>query len=266
MLTLDQIRPTLQTSKQMSNRYVWMDTVQIIENLLALKSKGEPVFSLRQIKGKKSRKADTAGRGIHIVRLRTNRSFEIDGETLFPEIVIKNSYDGSCPLVVEMGIFRLVCTNGLVIKSKDLGTIKIRHTGTPAEAAYDIVKGFAANLPKLVNVQKQLAETSLSEIQIKEFASRAARIRWDNIAEDADVTEFITAIRPEDNGNSVWKIMNVVQEKLMNGGVKMSGMRRTGRQVKNANEDLRINQELFELAMEYAQSSEGEVVEAEEMV
>lgn len=266
MLTLDQIQPSLQMSKRMSNRYVWMDTTQIVENLLALKSKGEPVFSLREIKGKKSRKADTAGRGIHIVRLRTNRSFEVDGETLFPEIVIKNSYDGSCPLVVEMGIFRLVCTNGLVIKSKDLGTIKIRHTGTPAEAAYDIVKGFAANLPKLVNVQKQLAETSLSEIQIKEFASRAARIRWDNVSEDADVVEFISATRPEDEGNTLWKVFNIVQEKLINGGVKLSGMRRTGRQVKNANEDLRINQELFELAMEYAQSSGGELVDIEEMV
>lgn len=266
MLTLDHIRPALQTSKQMSNRYVWMDTTEIVDNLLNLTSKGEPVFELRQIQAKRARKPNGAGRGVHLVRLRTNKSFHVDGETLFPEIVIKNSYDGSCPLVVEMGIFRLVCTNGLVIKSKDLGTIKIRHTGTPAEAAYDIVKGFAANLPKLVNVQKKLAETSMNEIQIKEFATRAARIRWDNVSEDADVVEFISATRPEDEGNTLWKVFNIVQEKLINGGVKLSGMRRTGRQVKNANEDLRINQELFELAMEYAQSSGGEMVEIEEMV
>lgn len=266
MLTLDHIRPALQTSKQMSKRYVWMDTTEIVDNLLNLTSKGEPVFELRQIQAKRARKPNGAGRGVHLVRLRTNKSFHVDGETLFPEIVIKNSYDGSCPLVVEMGIFRLVCSNGLIIKSKDLGSIKIRHTGTPLEVAYDIVKGIASRLPKMLAVQRQLAETSLTDIQIVEFAKRAAKIRWDNIAEDADVTEFITAIRPEDNGNSVWKIMNVVQEKLMNGGVKMSGMRRTGRQVKNANEDLRINQELFELAMEYAQSSGGELVDIEEMV
>lgn len=258
-MTLADLNPNLQTSKEMSKRYVWMDTMELVENLLSLKSKGEQVFELRSIQGKRSRKNNTVGRGIHLVRLRTVKPMLIDGETLFPEIVIKNSYDGSCPLICELGIFRLVCTNGLVIKSKDLGGIKIRHTGTPWQAAYDIVKGLASNLPKMMAVQQQLATTILDEVKIIEFAKRAARIRWENIAEDADVVEFIEAKRPEDEGVSLWKVFNVVQEKLLQGGVKLEGMKRTGKKVRNASEDLRINQELFELALEYAQSSGGEV-------
>lgn len=258
-MTLADLNPNLQTSKEMSKRYVWMDTQELVTNLLSLKSKGEDVFELRSIQGKKSRKQNTEGRGIHIVRLRTTRSFEMDGEILYPEIVIKNSYDGSCPLICELGIFRLVCTNGLVIKSKDLGGIKIRHTGTPWEAVHDIVKGLASNLPKMMSVQQQLAHTNLDQVQIVEFARKAAKIRWEKVAEDAEMEELFTAIRPEDEGQSMWKVFNVVQEKLLQGGVKLEGMRRTGRKVRNANEDLRINQELFELAMEYVQSSGGEV-------
>ncbi len=258
-MTLADLNPNLQISKQMSKRYVWMNTQELVENLLSLKSKGEQVFELRSIQGKRTRKQSTAGRGIHLVRLKMVRPFEINGEVLYPEILIKNSYDGSCPLVCELGIFRLVCTNGLVVKSKDLGGIKIRHTGTPWEACFDIVKGLASNLPKMMTVQQQLAHTNLDSMQITEFAKRAAKIRWENISEDADVEDFIAATRPEDEGSSLWKMFNVVQEKLLQGGIKLEGMRKTGRKIRNASEDLRINQELFELAMEYVQSSEGEV-------
>lgn len=260
-LTLDQLRPELQTSKQMSKRYVWMDTAAIVENLLSLKSKGEQVFELRSIQGKKSRKAQLAGRGIHIARVKMCKSYEIDGETLFPELVIKNSYDGSCPLIVEMGVFRLVCTNGLTIKSKDLGGIKIRHMGTPWEAVFEIVKGMAAQLPKFVEVQQRLAQKELTNVEIRDFAKKASRIRWEKVSEEAEFEMLLATERPEDEGTNMWKVYNVVQEKLMLGGVKLEGMKRTGRKVSNASEDLRINQELFELALSYCESAEGEVAD-----
>ncbi len=250
-LQLSDLNPNLQTSKEMSKRYVWMDTTEIINNLLSLKSNGEEVFELRSIQGKKTRKANMVGRGIHLVRIRMKKSYEIDGDTLYPELVIKNSYDGSCPLIVEMGVFRLVCTNGLVVKHKDFGSLKIRHTGTAWDAVFDMVKGMAKSLPKMIDMQQKIAAVNLTDFQIMEFARKAVKIRWDKVTEDAEFEMVTEAVRPEDEGNSLWKVFNVVQEKLMLGGVKLQGMKRTGRKVANASEDLRINQELFELAMEY---------------
>ena len=87
-LQLQDLRPSLQTSKEMSKRYVWMDTEELVNNLLSLKVKGEKFFELRSIQGKKTRKANLAGRGIHIVRLRTVKPMDIEGEILYPEIVI----------------------------------------------------------------------------------------------------------------------------------------------------------------------------------
>lgn len=258
-LTLDQLNPQLQTSKEMSKRYVWMNTAEIVNGLLDLKKGGESVFELRSIQGKKTRKTQLAGRGIHIARVKLKIPYEIDGETLYPELVIKNSYDGSCPLIVEMGVFRLVCTNGLTIKSKDLGGIKVRHTGTSYEAVQDIIKGMASQLPRFQQVQQQLAQRNLTDIEIRDFAKKAARIRWEKVAEDADFEMLLETVRPEDEGMNMWKVYNVVQEKLIQGGVKLEGMRRTGRKVRNASEDLRINQELFQLALSYCESNEGEV-------
>ena len=248
--TLDAVSSKLQTTKEMSKRYVWMDTKELVERLCSLKSKGQEVFELREVIAPRNRKGQ--GRGVHIARVKMKHPYVIDGETLYPEIVIKNSYDGSCPLIAELGIFRLVCTNGLVVKSKDLGSLKVRHTGTVWEAVQDMIKGMASKLPQFMKVQQSMALTELSGVQIVEFAKRAASIRWQGVTEDANFEELTTTIRPEDEGNNLWKVFNVVQEKLMVGGIKLDGMKRTARGVKNASENLRINTELFELAMEYA--------------
>jgi hypothetical protein len=254
---LDTLNPSLQTSRQMSKHYVQMDTRNVLDELLALQSGGSPVFQIRDLKHKRSQKSSTLGRGVHLVRVQMTRPYVLNGETLYPELVIKNSYDGSSALEVHMGIFRLVCSNGLVVKTKDLGSIKVRHTGTPFQIVQDMIKGMVSQLPKYIKVQEQLQLTELSGIQIQEFARRAAAIRFNGIAEDAEFESLIETVRPEDAGNSLWQVFNVVQEKLMTGGVKLSGMKRVSRSIKAASEDLRINTELFELAMEYANSTGG---------
>jgi len=258
-LTIADLQPSLQTTKQMSRHYKEYSTPDLIGHLLDLKSKGEQVFELRQIQMKRTRKPNQAGRGIHIARIRMTKPYILDGDTLFPELIIKNSYDGSCQLVVEMGIYRQVCTNGLCVKHKDLGEIKIRHMKTAFDAVIDMVRGFAANLPKFIDLQQKMVATTLNEIQITEFAKKATRIRWDKVAENADFEMVTETVRPEDEGNSLWKVFNVVQEKLLQGGIKLEGMRKTGRKVGNASEDLRINQELFELAMEFVPETLDEV-------
>lgn len=250
---LETLNPTFST-KEMSRHYQLMDSRSLVNELLALTSKGETVFELSQVTTKRNKKGkDSAGRGIHTVKLRTKLPYKIDGDVMYPEVVIMNSYDGSCPLKVYVGVFRIICSNGLVIATKDFGQIKIRHMGTPAEAAFDVAKGFAKNIGTAINMQQKLAETQLDEIQITEFAKQAVKIRWKNISEDADFEEFTKAIRPEDTGNSVWVVYNRIQEKLMQGGkdVKLDGMKRHAKPVTNAWSQIDVNEQLFTLAMSF---------------
>ena len=51
----------------------------------------------------------------------------IEGEKLFPQLNIKNSYDGSTQVDVLGGAFRLVCSNGLVV-GRMLGHTSARHS------------------------------------------------------------------------------------------------------------------------------------------
>ena len=65
---------------------------------------------------------------------RTNWTFrfhknpiKIDGENIYPQMNIKNSYDGSTQVNVLGGAFRLVCSNGLVV-GRILGKKSERHS------------------------------------------------------------------------------------------------------------------------------------------
>ena len=51
----------------------------------------------------------------------------IEGEKLFPQLNIKNSYDGSTQVDVLGGAFRLVCSNGLVV-GRIIGHKSARHS------------------------------------------------------------------------------------------------------------------------------------------
>lgn len=49
------------------------------------------------------------------------------GDYVNPEVIIKNSYDGSCEASAIAGAYRLVCSNGMVI-GYTLGKNSVRHT------------------------------------------------------------------------------------------------------------------------------------------
>lgn len=262
---------------QMSNKYVLMNSQELVQGLLNLKSKGEPVFELRSIQFRKSRSPRMQYVGSHLIRIRTRQSFNVGkDDAVYPEILIRNSYDGHSQFEVRMGIFRLVCSNGLVIQTQDFGEIKLRHMGTPAEAAFDIAKQFAANLPKFQEVQNAFTQKTLTDEEMVEFATKAAAVRFKEKFTESDAETLLASTRDQDNGNDLWKVFNRVQEKLMRGGIKFESMKKKVKGINRAQEDIRINKELFELAMSYVNSDpeanptnteeEFEEVDAQEVV
>ena len=65
---------------------------------------------------------------------------------------------------------------------------------------------------------------------------------------------MIDPVRVEDKGDDLWSVFNVVQEKIIEGDFNYNagGRSRKARQIKNFNQDLKINKGLFDLALEFA--------------
>lgn len=247
-VALPMLSPQMQTYKSMSDKYEVMDTEKLVRLLLGLKTKnGIAVFKLREVRTSKSK---NGSRGAHFAKLRVNWSYEINGDIIYPEVIIQNSHDGSCPFKIEFGLFRQVCSNGLCVKMKDLNNLSIRHVGTPEQVVFDLVTKMADELPKVVNATQTMSTLYLPDSKIKQFAKRVASTRWKDVT-DADVEELLKPTRPEDEALDFWTRLNVLQEKIVNGGLKLENTKRKARAITRGQVDLLINSNIWEIANEY---------------
>jgi len=205
----------------------------------------------------RARKGD--GYQKHLVVFRNNNLFieGTDGDDVFPQILLTNSHDGKNAFTFTAGLFRLVCENGLVICSKEFENLKIRHYGYDFEELSRVINTMVQSLPLTVESMNRFKQKTLRTEQITEFARRAAEIRFgveqlQNIT--IDYNALISPTRPEDRGDDLWSVFNVVQEKLVHGMFEYtSGSKlRKARKIKNFKQDLDLNAKLYELAVEYA--------------
>jgi hypothetical protein len=234
-----------------SEKYAHISTFQIIQDMEKL---GWGVVDAKQVR---ARKGD--GYQKHLVVFRNNDIVinGEDGDHAYPQILLTNSHDGKNAFTFTAGLFRMVCENGLVICSKEFENLKIRHYGYDFEELKSVISKIVEKLPLTVESMNQFKKKQLRKEQIEEFAKKAAAIRFgveqlENITIDFD--DLVTPTRPEDNGNDLWSVFNVVQEKLIHGMFEYtSGTKlRKARKIKNFRQDLDLNAKLYELAVEYA--------------
>lgn len=223
-----------------SEKYVVIDTSKVIVALMAMG------FELREVLRSKN------GKGVHRARLRSSIPFvNSKGEILFFEIILLNSYDKTCFFRVKTGLFRQVCTNGLCIQVEGMGDeYVVRHMGTEAEIAEEIAIRAAQVAPKVFEVQETLATTILTDKQIVDLAIRAAQIRFNKTFTREQARKLLEVARPEDNGRDAWAIFNVLEEKVIKGGVKLEGQKRTSRPLTRAKNAQVVGEQLFEAVYE----------------
>jgi hypothetical protein len=234
-----------------SEKYSHIPTNQIIQDMEKL---GWGVVDAKQVRARKGE-----GYQKHLVVFRNNNLIieGTDGDSAYPQVLLTNSHDGKNAFTFTAGLFRMVCENGLVICSKEFENLKIRHYGYNFEELTNVINSMVEKLPLTVESMNRFKGKQLVKEQIEEFAKKAAAIRFgveqlQNITIDYD--KLIEPTRPEDQGNDLWSVFNVVQEKLVHGMFEYtSGNKlRKARKIKNFKQDLDLNAKLYELAVEYA--------------
>lgn len=168
-----------------------------------------------------------------------------------PEIVLLNSHNGLSSFNLKAGLFRLVCSNGLVVATSVFGGIRIKHINYSLPEVRSAVEQFAGSLDGVMASVDQMRRTILSDDLRYKFAQDAIELRWDHTREPINVTRLLSPRREADNGQSVWSVMNILQEKLLKGDVQdIRGRRMRG--LTQVDSVVEFNQELYALAMKYA--------------
>ena len=240
---IKQIAPSVFTTEKaahLTDKYIQTPTSRVVEDLMRL---GWQVTKAQEVRSKKFK-----GFQKHIVVFR-HPDIQIkgkNGDDAFPQILLTNSHDGKAAFNFRVGIFRLVCSNGLVISDADFSNVSIRHINYTFESLQAKVNEVIEKLPGLVQKINLFKSTKLTEDQMVEFAYKAATLRT---KARVNAMELLEATRLEDLGNDLWAVFNRVQEKIIGGSFR-SGKRKS-RSVTSFQKDIEINEQLFELAGSY---------------
>lgn len=254
-MTLDAIRAVAPSifaedkHSSRSDRYTYIPTSQIVEHLM---SKDYGVFAVSQ---GGSRDEDKRGFTKHLVRFRPlSQTTQVGGT--HNEIVLLNSHDGTSAYRLMAGVFRLVCSNGLIVSEGVLDDIRIQHSGRILENVAEGVQRMTGQLPLLSSHIEAMKETHLEPIEQKAFARAALLLKYDEQEAPVSPEQVLQPRRLEDKASDLWTTFNAVQESLVRGGhryVKRTDrgiQRRTTNAVNSVSGNTSLNRALWALAEE----------------
>lgn len=238
-------------SSTTSEKYIHISTDKVIDDMELL---GWGVVDVKQVKSKAS-----AGFQKHLVVFRNNdiQITSADGDTVWPQILLTNSHDGKNAFTFTAGLFRMICENGLVVSTQQFEKMKIRHYGYSFEELQATIKAMVEKLPLTVEALNKFRGIELNQEQALEFAQKAITTRFtdaDLEHIEIDFDALLNPIRKEDQGQDLWSVYNVLQEKVIHGmfDYKVGVKSRKARKIKNFQQDIAINEKLFNFALEYA--------------
>lgn len=244
------------TNPDVSGRYLFVNTETIVDDLDKLGWK--PV----QAAQRKGRGKSTIF-SKHMVAFQ-NPDIKIkgkDGDDAFPRIIMTNSHDGMQAFKFSVGIFRLVCSNGLVVADEQFSEFKIKHKGYTFDELRGVVNEAVNDLPNKVKVLNDMKNRILTQEEKNKLALDAMLIRAgiepgtekakEFNYDDETIEDILDPKRDADKGDDLWKVFNVVQEKITQGDfhAALTGAKvRKVRKIKSFEKDIKVNKELFKLA------------------
>jgi len=240
-----------------SDRYGHMPTIDVLRSLR--KSGYLPVQAFQSRVKPDSRHGTAEERAPyakHLIRLREKKYTEADVKMndLIPDIILTNSHDGTCSFRIEAGLYRLVCSNGLIVRSESFGSVRIPHTQKVFELVADGVKNVATYMPEIMRVTKEWDKIVLDRRQQLKLSRDSIAARFAGLA-PITAEQAIENRRNADEAPTLWRTFNTIQENLLMGGQKGrsgTGRQSTTRLVTSVNNSLTYNRRLWDIAETFA--------------
>jgi len=242
------------TNPGVSQKYVFASTETVIEDMKKL--------SWNVVEAKQPRKRCNSFRSYHMIAFQNEnvkiyKNDENGCKTIvdcYPRIILTNSHDGFSSFKFMVGLYRLVCSNGLIIATKEFANYSIRHINYTFEELRELVNSVIAAIPTHVEIMNKMQDKALTVSEQRQLALAGLRNRKGDPeleVSNALLDELLEPTRKEDEGNTLWNTFNILQEKLMNGGFLIEGKNgkaRRARQIKAIGKTVGFNQALFKEA------------------
>jgi len=203
----------------------------------------------------------------HIIRLENPKlgKLNINGDSITPQLMLDNSHDGYTPGQIHAGLFRQICSNGLVVGMPNLHTsVKFRHIGLDPkqimetiELAADQYTIIGSHIEDMQNIKLsedekiQLAMQALALREPTRFVNEDGTLNTKEMTASMDPRLLFAPARPEDAGDDLWRTFNTIQERTVNGlyeRLSPTGKKSSPRVITNAARNLVYNRQLWTAA------------------
>ncbi len=203
------------SAERTSDKYRHISTAKVVEGLI-----GEG-FMPTWVKQSNCRLENKKDYTKHMIRFRHIQARPTAND-LYPEIVLINSHDGLSSYRLVAGIYRMLCSNGLVA-GNDYAEVRVRHQGDIVnhviEGTYEVVE----TAHQMLGVANKMEAIELTIKEQKAFAETAHELRFEDseIGKAIKPTQLLEPRRYAERGKSdLFTTFNVVQENLLKGGVR----------------------------------------------
>jgi len=237
-------------SPDVSNKYTFIPTMRVVN---VLHNEG---WSIVKTAAKKPRTADPAYTQ-HLIEFEHSELKSVSDDTNL-RILLKNSHNGMSSFQFLLGLYRIVCSNGLVVSKGTAQSYSVRHVGYTDAKVASALKAITTKAPLVSNQIEAMQNTAIDNAIAWHYAG--------TVLHDLDIQVNQYNInqltkenhRAADNAPNVWTLYNRVQERILKGKAyvntdSIGGMRKL-RAIKSIDRQISVNQRLWELAVSYTQT------------
>ena len=224
-----------------SERYTYIPTITLVDILQ--REAVRPFFACQTRVRDESKREYTK----HMLRLR--REGQITGKQV-PEIILLNSHDGSSSYQMLPGLFRAVCSNGLVC-GESFGEVRVPHKGNVVErvieGAYEVLGIFDRVEEKRDAMQSLMLPPPAQQA----LAKAALTYRFGEEHQPVTESQLLAPRRWQDESGDLWTTYQRIQENLIKGGLygrNAKGGRTHTRAIKGIDGDVKLNRALWVMA------------------
>ena len=203
----------------LSSKYAHFNTAHIVERL-----GNEGFYPVRAFQART--RSGRSSFAKHQVALRAQGQQKILGG-LYPEINIRTDHAGLSSWKVDIGMFRLVCLNGMVVGAGHFDTIRIRHTRKTMDEVLLACIPAAKRFSAVSDTVARMIDRKLTLEERVAMAEFGLKLRFPAIA-PIPATELLLTHRKEDQRSDLWTTLNVIQENVIRGGAYVKNRRVRG--------------------------------------
>lgn len=166
------------------------------------------------------------------------------------QMTLYNSHDSGSSYILAGGVYRLVCSNGMVVGSNQ-AEYRHRHMGFDADLFIESAKFVAEKMNIIAENLQKWESIELTPNESGIFASAAHEIMFEGKNPTIQPDQLLTARRVADRKTDLWTTFNRIQENVIKGGLRgqsARGRRSQTRGVTSIHRDKVLNQSLWSMA------------------